>query len=30
MLRGHGLIHKVPHTHRYMVSEKGRGAARGA
>lgn len=24
MLRAHGLIHKVPHTHRYMVSEKGR------
>jgi len=24
MLRAHGLIQKVPHTHRYMVSEKGR------
>jgi hypothetical protein len=24
MLRAHGLIHKVPHTHRYLVSEKGR------
>jgi hypothetical protein len=24
MLRAHGLIHKVPHTHRYIVSEKGR------
>ncbi len=24
MLRAHGLIHKVPHTHRYMVSERGR------
>jgi len=24
MLRAHGLIHKLPHTHRYMVSEKGR------
>ena len=24
MLRAHGLIHKVPHTHRYMVSDKGR------
>jgi hypothetical protein len=24
MLRAHGLLHKVPHTHRYMVSEKGR------
>ena len=24
MLRAHGLVHKVPHTHRYMVSEKGR------
>jgi hypothetical protein len=26
MLRAHGLIHKVPHTHRYMVSAKGRQA----
>jgi hypothetical protein len=24
MLRAHGLIHKLPHTHRYMVSQKGR------
>lgn len=24
MLRAHGLIHKIAHTHRYMVSEKGR------
>jgi hypothetical protein len=24
MLRAHGLIHKLPHTHRYMVSDKGR------
>lgn len=24
MLRAHGLIRKVPHTHRYMVSSKGR------
>ena len=24
MLRGHGLIHKLPHTHRYVVSDKGR------
>ena len=24
LLRAHGLIHKVPHTHRYMVSPKGR------
>jgi hypothetical protein len=24
MLRAHGLIHKVPHTHRYVVSDKGR------
>lgn len=24
MLRAHGLVHKVPHTHRYIVSEKGR------
>jgi hypothetical protein len=24
MLRAHGLIQKLPHTHRYMVSEKGR------
>lgn len=24
MLRAHGLIHKVPHTHRYLVSDKGR------
>jgi hypothetical protein len=24
MLRAHGLIQKVPHTHRYMVSNKGR------
>jgi hypothetical protein len=22
--RAHGLIHKRPHTHRYLVSEKGR------
>ena len=24
LLRAHGLIHKLPHTHRYVVSEKGR------
>jgi hypothetical protein len=24
MLRAHGLLHKLPHTHRYVVSEKGR------
>jgi hypothetical protein len=24
MLRAHGLVQKVPHTHRYLVSEKGR------
>jgi len=24
MLRAHGLINKVPHTHRYVVNEKGR------
>lgn len=24
LLRAHGLIHKLPHTHRYMVSDKGR------
>jgi len=24
LLRAHGLIQKVPHTHRYLVSEKGR------
>lgn len=24
LLRAHGLIHKVPRTHRYLVSEKGR------
>ncbi len=24
MLRGHGLIQKVAHTHRYLVTEKGR------
>jgi hypothetical protein len=24
--RGHGLIHKVPKTHRYVVSEAGRRA----
>lgn len=24
MLRAHGLLHKVPHTHRYLVSPKGR------
>jgi hypothetical protein len=24
MLRAHGLIHKLPHTHRYQVSPKGR------
>ena len=24
MLRAHGLAHKVPHTHRYMLSDKGR------
>jgi hypothetical protein len=24
LLRGHGLIHKVPHTHRYTVSAQGR------
>lgn len=26
MLRAHGLIRKVPHTHRYLVTEKGRQA----
>jgi hypothetical protein len=26
LLRGHGLIHKVPRTHRYVVSEAGRRA----
>jgi hypothetical protein len=26
LLRAHGLIHKVPRTHRYMVSDKGRTA----
>jgi hypothetical protein len=26
LLRAHGLIHKVPKTHRYMVSEPGRKA----
>ena len=26
LLRGHGLIHKVPKTHRYVVSEAGRKA----
>ena len=26
MLRAHGLIHKLPHTHRYMVSSNGRTA----
>jgi hypothetical protein len=26
MLRAHGLLHKVPHTHGYMVSDKGRKA----
>jgi hypothetical protein len=26
LLRGHGLIHKVPKTHRYVVSEVGRRA----
>jgi len=26
LLRGHGLIHKVPKTHRYLVSEAGRKA----
>jgi len=26
LLRGHGLIHKVPKTHRYLVSESGRRA----
>ena len=26
LLRGHGLIHKVPRTHRYVVSEAGRQA----
>jgi len=24
MLRAHGLLHKLPHTHRYLVSDKGR------
>jgi hypothetical protein len=24
LLRAHGLLHKLPHTHRYQVSEKGR------
>jgi hypothetical protein len=24
LLRAHGLIHKVPHTHRYLVGDKGR------
>jgi hypothetical protein len=24
MLRGHGILHKVPKTHRYVVSETGR------
>jgi hypothetical protein len=24
MLRAHGLIRKVPHTHRYQVNSKGR------
>ena len=24
LLRAHGLLHKVPHTHRYQVSPKGR------
>jgi hypothetical protein len=24
MLRAHGLVHKLPHTHRYVVSDKGR------
>jgi len=24
MLRAHGLLHKLPHTHRYIVSDKGR------
>ena len=24
MLRAHGLIHKVPRTHRYLLTEKGR------
>ena len=27
LLRGHGLLHKVPKTHRYVVSETGRKAA---
>ena len=26
LLRAHGLIHKVPRTHRYVVSESGRRA----
>ena len=26
MLRAHGLIRKVPHTHRYQVTDKGRQA----
>jgi hypothetical protein len=26
LLRAHGLIHKVPKTHRYVVSESGRQA----
>jgi hypothetical protein len=36
LLRAHGLVHKLPHTHRYVVSDKGRqviaalGAARNA
>jgi DNA-binding HxlR family transcriptional regulator len=24
LLRAHGLIHKLPHTHRYRVTESGR------
>jgi ribosomal protein S19E (S16A) len=24
LLRAHGLIHKLPHTHRYQVSQAGR------
>ena len=24
LLRAHGLIRKLPHTHRYLVTEKGR------
>ena len=27
LLRAHGLVHKLPHTHRYMLSPKGRAAA---